>query len=82
MGTGNDDLKDRVLGLGEPRAGDAIRTRDPLLGKHWRLLHAWIGAKTLVSTPCLWILPESDHQSGKLSSPELSANAILDLCAG
>jgi hypothetical protein len=48
--TGDDDLKDRVLGLGVPGAGDEIRTRDPLLGKHGRLLHAWIGAKTLVST--------------------------------
>jgi len=36
----------------------------------------------LVSTPCLRILPESDHQSGKLSSLGLSANAIVDLRVG
>ena len=35
----------------EAGAGDEIGTHDPLLGKHLRLLHAWIGAKTLVSTP-------------------------------
>jgi len=52
-----------------------------LLGKHGRLLHAWIGAKTLVSTACLNKPLESNHQPGKLSSPELSANTILDLGA-